>query len=72
MSVVRVILSFMTPEPIVNVLSPTDLDARRRELLGSVGCSLYDLRDQAHEYALSIDELEVLRELERLEFLAGN
>ena len=62
----------MTPAPIVNVLSPTELDARRRELLASVGCSLYDLRDRAHEYELSIDELEVLRELERLEFLAGN
>jgi hypothetical protein len=62
----------MTPEPIVNVLSPIDLEARRRELLITAGCSLYDLRDRAHEYALSIEELEVLRELERLEFLAGN
>ncbi|MGM7671460.1 hypothetical protein [Microbacterium sp. A93] len=62
----------MTPAPIVNVLSRADLDDRRRELLSSVGCSLYDLRDRAHEYELSIDELEVLRELERLEFLAGN
>jgi hypothetical protein len=62
----------MTPEPIVNVLSRTDLEARRQELLDSVGCSLYDLRDRAHEYVLSIEELEVLRELERLEFLAGN
>ncbi|WP_285363966.1 hypothetical protein [Microbacterium sp. LMC-P-041] len=62
----------MTPEPIVNVLSPTDLESRRRELLSSVGFSLYDLRDRAHEYVLSIDELEVLRELERLEFLSGN
>lgn len=62
----------MILEPIVNVLSPTDLQARRRDLLATVGCSLYDLRDRAHEYALSIDELEVLRELERLEFLAGS
>lgn len=61
----------MTPKPIVNVLSTTDLESRRRELLAAVGCSLYDLRDRAHDYELSIDELEVLRELERLEFLAG-
>lgn len=62
----------MTPKPIVNVLSATDLESRRRELLAAVGCSLYDLRDRAHDYELSIDELEVLRELDRLEFLAGS
>lgn len=62
----------MNPHPIVNVLSQKDLERRRRELLDTVGCSLYDLRDRAHEYKLSIDELEVLRELERLEFLAGH
>lgn len=61
----------MTPMPTVNVMSTAELESRRRELLDSVDCSLYELRDRAHEYVLSLDELEVLRELERLEFLAG-
>lgn len=61
----------MTPTPTVNVFSRTDLDARRHALQERVGRSLYELRDSAHEYELTIEELEVLRELERLEFLAG-
>ena len=44
---------------------------RRCVLLERVGCSLYELRDRAHDYELSIEELEILRELERLEFLVG-
>ncbi|MDQ1217179.1 hypothetical protein [Microbacterium arborescens] len=62
----------MTPQPIVNVLSPVDVEARRRDLLAAAGSDLYDLRDRAHDYSLSIEELEILRELERLEFLTGS
>ena len=55
----------------VTVLSASDIEQRRGELLAKFnGKSLYDLRDMAYEYKLSLDELEVLRELERLEFLA--
>lgn len=55
----------------VTVLSPDDIETRRTELLERVGMSLYNLRDRAHDYELSLEELEVLRELERLEFLSS-
>ena len=56
----------------VSVLTVEDIDVKRRELLARVGMSLYELRARAHEYELSIDELEILRALERLEFIAGS
>lgn len=62
----------MSPTPTVHVMTATDLEDRRRALLSAAGCSLHDLRVRAHEYELSLDELEVLRELERIEFLSGN
>lgn len=59
-------------DPAFEVLSPADIETRRKALLERVGLSLYDLRTRAHEYQLTIQELEILRELERLEFLAGS
>ena len=47
-----------TGEVNVEILSLSDINARHRELVDEVG--------------LSIDELEILRELERLEFLTGH
>lgn len=55
----------------INVLTSKDIEVRRRKLLDRVGMSLYELRERAHEYELSIEELEILRALERLEFIAG-
>ncbi|MDR7189542.1 hypothetical protein J2Y46_002368 [Microbacterium sp. BE35] len=60
-----------TGEVTVEILSLQDINERHRELLNDVGVSMSELRDRAHAYELTIDELEVLRELERLEFLAG-
>lgn len=60
-----------TGEVTVEILSLQDINERHRELLNDVGVSVSELRDRAHAYELTIDELEVLRELERLEFLAG-
>ncbi|WP_404444452.1 hypothetical protein LG315_11915 [Microbacterium marinum] len=60
-----------TGEVTVEILSLDDVNERHREMLGDVGVSMTELRDRAHAYELSIDELEVLRKLERLEFLAG-
>ena len=61
----------MTPEARVNVMTEHEVAERRCVLLERVGCSLYELRDRAHDYELSIEEFEILRELERLEFLVG-
>lgn len=56
----------------IRVLTRDELDERRRQLLSKAGCSLYELRERAREYKLTLDELEIVRELERLEFLAGH
>lgn len=56
----------------VELLNEADIERRRGQLLARAGVSLYELRGRARDYALSIAELEVLRELERLEFLAGD
>lgn len=55
----------------IRVLDTLEIDARRAELLERVGMSLYELRERAHEYELTLDDLEVLRELENLEFISG-
>lgn len=60
-----------TGEVVVEILSLDDVNERHRELLDDVGVSISELRDRAREYELTIDELEVLRKLERFEFLAG-
>ncbi|GAA5098280.1 hypothetical protein GCM10025760_33300 [Microbacterium yannicii] len=60
-----------TGEVTVEILSLDEVDSRHRELLDQVGVSVSELRSRAYAYELTIDELEVLRELERLEFLAG-
>lgn len=56
----------------VRVLAEDEIASRRASLLERAGMSLYELRDKAHEYELSLGELEILRELERLEFISGN
>ena len=55
----------------MTVLSADEIDARYMALLERAGMSLKDLRNKAHEYELSVEQLEMLRELERLEFISG-
>lgn len=55
----------------VRVLSLDEARERRDELLREAGCSLYDLLEREADYELSTDQLELVRELQRLEFLIG-
>jgi hypothetical protein len=57
--------------PPVELLTPTEIEARRRELLESIGMDENMLRERARSYLLSAEEAGVLTELDGLEFLLG-
>lgn len=59
----------MTPP--ITYLSPTDISARRAELLERAGLDLQTLRERGAEYRLSPEQAAILEELEDLAFLAG-
>ncbi|WP_029153926.1 hypothetical protein [Microbacterium gubbeenense] len=56
----------------VRILSDEDIEARKATLRAEAGGrTLRELRNLAYDYRLSIEDLEVLREMERINFLAA-
>ncbi|WP_282851712.1 hypothetical protein [Gulosibacter sediminis] len=53
----------------VRVLTVDDAKRRREEILRETGYSAYELLERESAYELTLEELEVVRELRRLEFL---
>lgn len=57
--------------PVVEVLSVEDVEARRRDLIESSGMSERELYERADVYALTLAQMDVVRKLRSLDYLAG-
>jgi len=59
----------MTPP--ITILTPAEIEDRRKTLLAQAGLDLATLRERGETYQLSPEQAAILRELDDLEFLAG-
>lgn len=57
--------------PTIIVLTPEDIELRRKELLAASGLDYDTLRERGANYMLSPEQAAILNELENLEFLAS-
>lgn len=57
--------------PTIIVLTPEEIEQRRRDLLAASGLDHETLRERGANFMLSPEQAAILNELENLEFLAG-